>query len=32
MSIAFHILGVLALILGPILIPAAMLAWGAKCQ
>jgi hypothetical protein len=30
MSFAFQILGVLALILGPILIPASMLAWAAK--
>jgi len=30
MSVAFQILGVLALILGPILIPAAMLTWAAK--
>jgi len=30
MSVAFHILGILALVLSPILIPAAMLAWAAK--
>jgi hypothetical protein len=30
MNVALHCLGILGLVLGPILIPAAMLAWGAR--
>ena len=30
MNVVLHCLGILASVLGPILIPAAMLAWGAR--